>query len=234
MQLQGAPNSRSARRDSPQFADQEIGVPKRRPAFALITLIPLVWLLSVTFTAGLEKIFHSDPRIGFIAGAKAERAKLADSDRKAKVGNDAMAGEVFLSKIAEQENKSRKLVFNLLLDAAVAGTFLLLVSVIVVLSVREWILLWSRRKPAVLHETEPVYLPDYAVTEGGKPMSALGAAAIAFTVAKELSGESQLERARQQAAVCECATCAPSPVKSPEQIYLEVTEQRFNGVRRCC
>jgi hypothetical protein len=106
--------------------------------------------------------------------------------------------------------------------------------VIVVLSIREWILLWSRHKPAVLHETEPVYLPDYAVIEGGKPMSALGAAAIAFTLAKELSGESQLERARQQAAVCECATCAPSPAKSPEQIYLEVTEQRFNGVRRCC
>src|SRR5216117_1420632 len=31
-----------------------------RPALALLTLIPLVWLLSVTVTAGLEKIFHSD------------------------------------------------------------------------------------------------------------------------------------------------------------------------------
>ena len=35
------------------------------------------------------------------------------------------------------------------------------------MSVREWILLLSRRKPAVLHETEPVWLPDYAVVEGG-------------------------------------------------------------------
>src|SRR5213076_351608 len=33
-----------------------------RPAFALVTLIPLVWLLSVTMTAGVQKIFHSDPR----------------------------------------------------------------------------------------------------------------------------------------------------------------------------
>ena len=62
--------------------------------------------------------------------------------------------------------KTRTLHFNNLLDAAVAGIFLALVTAIVLLSLREWILLLSRRKPAVLHETEPVWLPDYAVTEG--------------------------------------------------------------------
>ena len=43
---------------------------------------------------------------------------------------------------------------------------MVLVAVIVVLSVREWMLLLGRRKPAVLCETEPVWLPDYAVSEG--------------------------------------------------------------------
>ena len=38
-----------------------------RPRFALVTLLPLVWLLAVTMTAGAQKIFHSDPRIGFLA-----------------------------------------------------------------------------------------------------------------------------------------------------------------------
>src|SRR5437867_6978930 len=47
-----------------------------RPALALVTLVPLTWLLAVTMTAGVQKIFHSDPRIGFLAAAKNEEAKV--------------------------------------------------------------------------------------------------------------------------------------------------------------
>ena len=120
--------------------------------------------------------------------------------------------------------------FNNLLDATVAITFLVLISIIVLVSVREWLLLFARRKPAKLHESEPVWLPDYAVKEPGVNMrTATGAAVIAFGLAKELSGEAQLERAQKQ--VCECSAHVP---QSPEQIYIETTESRFNGVRRCC
>ena len=98
---------------------------------------------------------------------------------------------------------NRTLQFNNLLDAAVAGIFLALVTAIVLLSVREWFLLLARRKPAVLHETEPVWLPDYAVAEGRPLRTVAGTAALALALAKEWSGESHLERARQQAqAVC--------------------------------
>jgi carbon starvation protein len=41
-----------------------------KPARALITFLPLLWLLAVTGTASLEKIFDADPRTGFLAAAR--------------------------------------------------------------------------------------------------------------------------------------------------------------------
>ena len=108
-----------------------------------------------------------------------------------------------------------------------AAAFLILVSIIVLISIREWLLLLSQRKPAVLHETAPVFLPDYALKESGPNLrSAAGAAALAFGLAKELSGETQFERAKQQACVCES--------HGDKKVFAQVTEERFNGVRRCC
>ena len=117
----------------------------------------------------------------------------------------------------------------MVVDATVAGVFLFLVAVIVLLSIREWFLLFSRRKPAELRETEPVWLPDYALKESGPNLrTAAGAAAIALGLAKELSGETQLDRVRHTSSVCLC-----HPVAA-QQIYVATTEARFNGVRRCC
>jgi carbon starvation protein len=210
-----------------QHAGSETGAPKRSPALALVTLVPLIWLVAVTFTAGVEKIWSHDPRIGFLAQAHVLNSKAADAHlavTQATTNEDAeKAGHELLADV--------RLIFNQYLDAAVAGVFLILVTVIVLLSLREWFLLLSRRKPAVLHETEPVWLPDYAVVEGGRKFSgAAGAAALALALAKEWSGESHLERAQQQQtqAVCECHPA------NAQQVYVEATEQRFNGVRRCC
>ncbi|MGH7992578.1 MAG: carbon starvation protein A, partial [Limisphaerales bacterium] len=204
----------------------ETGVPARTPWLALITLIPLVWLVAVTFTASVQKIWHLDPRIGFLAQASDlhQKAMTLESNlTAARTASDATA----LGATEEALRTNRMLEFNNVLDAAVAGTFLVLVSAIIFVSVREWILLLSRRKPAVLHETEPVWLPDYALKEAGPNLrTAAGAAVIAFGLAKELSGESHLERARQQA--CACVQ------SSDAKIFVQTTEQRFNGVRRCC
>jgi hypothetical protein len=76
----------------------------------------------------------------------------------------------------------------------------------------------ARGKPAVLKESEPVWLPDYAVMEGGRKMGggAAGTATLALALAKELSGEAQLDRAhQQQAAICDCAhgSNPPSPTR---------------------
>ncbi len=245
MALNGAPSAGSARNGNPKQAEAVLGAPRRSTALALITLVPLVWLLSVTFTAGIQKVWHPDHRIGFYAKtAQITKELLPPAEERVKQAYVAAATEI----VASPEKKAaldaaiataaglRSQLFNNRLDAFVAIGFLGLVSVIILLSLREWMLLLIRRKPALLRESEPVWLPDYAVTEGGRKLGGgvAGTATLALALAKELSGEAQLERAhQQQAAICDC-THGQQPAKSDAQIYVETTEQRFTGVRRCC
>ncbi len=209
-----------------------------KPLLTLVTLVPLVWLLAVTMTAGVQKIGHADERIGFLAQAKALNGKWPAMEQAVVAAK--MGGDAALLKAAEKAlHENRVLHFNNVLDAAVAGAFLVLVAAIVFLSVREWALLLGRRKLSVLRESEPVWLPDYAVAEA-KPTHVLGLIALAFALAKELSGEAPLERAQRSAALCECAhaehpdALASKARKTEGQIYAEATEKRFTGVRRCC
>ncbi len=197
---------------------------QKRIFFALITLIPLAWLLAVTFTAGVEKIWHSDPRIGFLA-----QANFLDDKEATLLAQYKPDGihHPEIRTIETQLSIIRKQWLNNILDACVTGIFLVLVATIVLLSIQEWFLLVTQRKPAVLHETEPVWLPDYALKEGGPNLrTAAGAAALALGLAKELSGETQFERAKQQAGACE--------QPSDQKVFSQTTEERFNGVRRCC
>ncbi len=221
----------------------------RKPALALLTLLPLCWLLTVTMTAGIEKIFHSDPRIGFVAAARALDAKLPDVQKVADASVAALPAGADLSlKIKEPATpaekaivvaqtalgkirENRTLKFNNSLDAVVAGTFLSLVVVIVALSIREWMLLLARRRPATLRETEPVWLPERAVAEGGPSIPWWHLSALLFGLARELSNEAAIERAEKAAKTCKCDEHAKL---TPGQRYVQVTNDRFKGVRRCC
>jgi carbon starvation protein len=62
-----------------------------RARFAFVPLVPLAFLLAVTYTAGLQKIFHPDPRIGFLAQAAAAAGVEAWNARI-----DALMAAVFL------------------------------------------------------------------------------------------------------------------------------------------
>jgi carbon starvation protein len=98
-----------------------------RQRYLWVTLGPLVWLIVVTMTAGYQKVFSTDPKLGFLAHA----ATLAGSA----IPNAA------------------RLVFNDRLNAAMALFFMTVVALLVFTSAREWWLVLSRRKPAVVHET---------------------------------------------------------------------------------
>jgi carbon starvation protein len=206
-------------------AESKVQSPKSKvgkPALALITLIPLVWLLAVTFTAGVEKIWNSDPRIGFLAQADVQSNNAVE----ASIAEHTSVEQTY-AKASKAHEVADRLYWNNMIDAIVALVFLILVSVIVLISLFEWLQLLSRRKPAVLRETEPVWLPDYALKESGPNLrTAAGAAALAFGLAKELSGETHFERAKQNACACE--------QHSEQKVFAQVTEAKFNGVRRCC
>ena len=192
---------------------------KPRAVYALVTLLPLVWLLTVTLSAAGEKIFHPDPRIGFLAQAKGIEAKLPALRDAATAGN-AVAHKALLA--------NQMMLFNTLLDAVVTGAFIVLVVLILLFSIREWLLLLARKRLTVLRETDPVWLPDYELA-GEKPLHVLGLFALMFALAKELSGEAALERARTEAVqVCECGTA------EHQQLYVAITTRRFKGVNRCC
>ena len=203
-----------------------------KPWLALLTLIPLVWLVSVTFTAGVQKIWHDNPRIGFLAQADVQSKNI----EMARAAVLAATSEAAREQAAQELKTATRLHTNQMIDAFVTGTFLALVSTIIVLSLWEWWLLLSRRKAARLHESEPVWLPEYAVKEGGADLrTAAGTAALALGLAKELSGEAALERARQAEVVCVCEPKHDAAVlKTDEERYVAMTEQRFNGVTRCC
>jgi carbon starvation protein len=207
-----------------------------RPAFALITLIPLAWLLVVTMTAGQQKIFSADPRIGFLTIAKSLDQKLPDLQQA--VENAKSLQDTSILKAAEKAlHTNRSQHFNFLLDVAVTAIFLVMVLLIVAFSVREWILLLARKRLATLRETEPVWLPDYAVAEA-RPLHVVSIIALTFALVKELSGQSAVERAQvaELKPCCAEAHCdTATDKKSLEKIYVRETERRFGkNVNRCC
>ena len=66
-------------------------------------------------------------------------------------------------------------------------------------------------------------------TGGNRPLHVLGLFALLFALAKELSGEAALERARvEESRLCECGGV------NDKQLYIAVTTRRFKGVNRCC
>jgi carbon starvation protein len=213
---------------------------KPRPALMLVTLVPLTWLLAVTLTAGYQKMYDKDPRIGFLAQVKALDEKLPALQAAFEVARTS--GEAARLKTATEDLKTnRTLHFNNRLDAFVAGFFLVLVLAIVVLSMREWILLFARKRLARLHEADPVWLPDYAIAEA-QPFKVLTLLALGVALLRELSGEAHLERARQHADACLChreehATepmAASDTRKQAQQSYVEATDKKYRDINRCC
>ena len=81
----GVSPAQSGKGNSPVARTGETPV-LRSPAIALVTLIPLVWLLAATMTAGVQKIWHPDPRIGFLAAGRRSPRRSGNAGGSAQHG----------------------------------------------------------------------------------------------------------------------------------------------------
>ena len=97
-----------------------------RARYAWVTVVPLIWLASATLTAGWQKVFASDPRLGFLAHARAL--------------------------VGSANPDAARMIFNDRLDAALALVFMAVVLVVIAASAREWYAVLAGTKRAEVHE----------------------------------------------------------------------------------
>ena len=109
----------------------------KRERYAWVAVVPTVWLLACTLTAGWLKIFSPDPKVGFLAHA----AKYADG----------LAQGVLIAPAKTPEAMAR-IVFNDRLDAALCALFIFVVLSVLFYSVKACLAARRANHPTV-HET---------------------------------------------------------------------------------
>jgi carbon starvation protein len=102
-----------------------------------VTILPLLWLGTVTMTAASQKVWHPAPNLGFLAQAN-------------RIGEIVATGA--LPAGAATIGQAQTLMFNARLNAGVALFFMASVVVVVVVSAFEWYSVISGRKAAVSSE----------------------------------------------------------------------------------
>ena len=120
----------------------------QKTKYLFITLIPLAFMCVVTFSAGYLKIFSSDPRLGFLSGAQSlfqQAVGMTDAQKSAALIRQAGVWQF---------------------DAVVAGSFLVLVLLIVLGSANQWWQLVRGVKPVVLCEAEFVSVAQITASPG--------------------------------------------------------------------
>src|SRR5580693_2534157 len=110
--------------------------------YSAVTLVPLIWLVAVTFTASWHKIFDPNPRIGFLAHARQ------------------------LASAAAPTHEISRLILNDRLDAAVAGVLVCMVALILLESISVWVSVVSGRMQARVREA-PFVPTRFAAEEQG-------------------------------------------------------------------
>jgi len=106
----------------------------KKDRYSWTTMVPAAWLLICTLTAGWQKIFSPDVKVGFLAHA----AKFADALSQGKVLAPAKTPEAM-----------SRIVFNDRLDAALCALFMFVVVSVLFYSVRSVLAARAARNPTI-------------------------------------------------------------------------------------
>ena len=94
--------------------------------YSWVTLIPLTWLAAATLTAGWQKVFSPDPKLGFLSHAQ--------------------------TLVGSTNPNAGRMIFNDRLEAGLALFFMAIVLVVIAASAREWWLVGARKKAPAVNE----------------------------------------------------------------------------------
>jgi len=119
----------------------------KRDRFAWVTIVPTVWILICTLTAGWQKIFDANPRVGFLTHASKYQAALAEGKLLAPAKSIAQMQQV---------------IFNDYLDAGLAGFFILVLLSILGFGVKTVLAARAANRPSA-KETPFESLPASAL-----------------------------------------------------------------------
>jgi carbon starvation protein CstA len=106
----------------------------KRGKYAWVTVVPTIWLLICTLTAGWQKIFHENVKVGFVAHAQKFQAALDQ-------------GQVLAP--AKSLDQMGRIVFNDYVDATLAGFFMVVVVAVLYYGVRTVMNARSNNSPTV-------------------------------------------------------------------------------------
>jgi carbon starvation protein CstA len=106
----------------------------KRERFAWVTLLPTAWLLACTMTAGWQKVFHTNPKIGFLAHANKYQTAL---DK----------GELLAP--AKALGQMSRIVFNDYLNAGLCVFFMFVVLSVLAFGIRACLVARSASRPTV-------------------------------------------------------------------------------------
>ena len=109
-------------------------VKMKKQRYMWVTVLPTVWLLACTLTAGWQKVFSENPKIGFLAHA-------------AKFSAAAENGEVLAP--AKSIEQMQQVIFNDYVDAALASMFVLVVLSITFFGIRKVLQALRHEHPTV-------------------------------------------------------------------------------------